>query len=297
MSARYFIENGDTISEPMSLDWDGGRVSFLFFDGAGDPATITGTPLVYITLYASGDLWKEVMLLSAGEWLFNGLTSRVKVDLSGVAGFVTYRVVVSRSDDPLPMIPDGAFTGLRAITTQPYTEANVKNGLEFYLRASWSIVGGTEIPAHGPIPAGETRKVHFLTTSKDIIIKLRDFAYAAEELTLALYKDPTGVSGGVPLVISNYNEVNPVATTVSASRDVVTVSDGTEFGGGDREVFFGANAVAQRTGTSIPFGRERILPAGGEYIVAITNTGTGSARVQYLLDWYEGGTDLPIPAQ
>lgn len=289
MSARYFIENGDTISEPMSLDWDGGRVSFLFFDGAGDPATITGTPLVYITPYPTGDLWREVMLLSAGEWLFNGIISRVKVDLSGVAGFVTYRVVVSRSDDPIPMIPDGTFVGLRAITTQPYTEANVKNGLQFDLRANW--------PLSDVIGTLTSRKISFTTGAKTVLVKLREFQFIAEEMTLRLFKDPVITVAGTPLSINNYNSRNPVASTVTAAKNVTTSSDGTEFNAADYEAFFGTQANPQRVQSTALQGRERILLPNTTYLVVITNTGTGDARAEYHLDWYEGGTDLPIGAQ
>ena len=46
-----------------------------------------------------------------------------------------------------------------------------------------------------------------------------------------------------------------------------------------------------------PDGRERVLPPNTSYIVAITNSGGGNARCRYFLDWYEGGTDLPIKPQ
>lgn len=287
MSARYFIENGDTISEPMSLDWDGGRVSFLFFDAMGDPATVTGTPLVYQTPYQTGDLWSEVLLFSTGEWLFNGLASRVKIDLSGVSGFTTYRAVISRADEPFPMIPQGAFVGLRAMTMQPYTEANVKNGLQYFLRASW--------PLTDEILPGTTRKIYFQTGSKTILVKLREFQYIAEEMKIAIFAGPTGVTGGTPLTINNYNNVNPVTTTVLATKDVSTVSDGTQFS--PDEFFFGSQSAPQRVAGAIPLGRERVLPPNSEFIVAISNTGTGNVRAEYFLDWYEGGTDLPIMVQ
>ena len=42
MSARYFIENGETISPVMSFDWDGALVAFMFYDAAGLPVAVTG---------------------------------------------------------------------------------------------------------------------------------------------------------------------------------------------------------------------------------------------------------------
>lgn len=179
-------------------------------------------------------------------------------------------------------IPSGAFLGTRGIITQPYTEANVKNGLEFYLRVAY--------PAADPIADGTTRKIFFSVGSKPVIIKLRDLSYVAEELSINLYQTPTGVTGGTAIPIRNYNRVNPVATTCSATKDVTTVTDGTLFDGA--EYFFGSANAPQRQSASIPTGRERILPANTTYLIAITN-GTGSSRAQYFLDWYEGSPDFP----
>lgn len=289
MTQRYYIEDGDTISEAMSLDWDGGRVSFLFTDSSGDPVTVTGMPLVYQTAYPFGDLWKQVLPFSDGEWLFNGLASRVRVDLSGVSGYDSYRVVVTRYDDPLPMVPEGAYTGLRAVVTQPYTEANVKNGLQFYLRAVW--------PRGGEIPAGATRKIWVSTGASPIIVKLRTVEFDAEEIRLDLFSGPTGVTGGTTITPRNYNRVSPKPGTVIARKNVTTTSDGVAFDPDDPEYFFGASNSPQRNPGSIPQGRERILPANTEFIVALTNTGSSIARIQYFLDYYQGTTDLPIQAQ
>lgn len=289
MSQRYFIENGQTVSAPMGLDWDGCLVTFLFFNGAGQPVNVVGLPTVSQSLYDTGDIWKPVYPFSVGEWRFNGPASRVKIDLAGVTGYTTYRVVIWRTDDPMPLIPDGAYVGLRALITQPYTEANVKNGLQFNLRAVW--------PLLDVIPTGTARKLWFKTNAKPVIIKLRDFQYVGEELRIELFRAPTGVSGGTDLSIHNYNAVNPVATTVQAKKNVTITNNGTPFDSGDPEHFFGSANDPQRQAASIPQGRERILPANTEFAVVITNTGTGNARAQYYLDWYEGGTDLPVPPQ
>lgn len=207
-----------------------------------------------------------------------------KFVISGLVGGTDLEVHVNDlAVWPGPGLPPGLFEGLRAITTQPYTEANVKNGLQFYLRASW--------PLLDPIAPGTTRKLWFKTGSKPVIIKLRDFQYLAEEMSITLTANPTGVSGGTALTISNYNGINPVATTAQAKKGVTTISDGSPLGA--TEYFFGNNAAPQRTAAAIPQGRERILPPDTEFIVAITNGGTGNARAEYFLDWYEGDPDLP----
>lgn len=289
MSKRYFIENGQTISPVMGLDACGALVSFLFYDAGGLPVAVNGLPTVQRSLYDSGDIFRSVNPFSTNEWRFNGPASRVKIDLAGVTGYTTYRVIIWRTDEPLDMSPDGAFSGLRAIITQPYTEANVKNGLQFNLRAVW--------PLLDVIAAGTSRKIWFKTNAKPVIIKLRDFQYVAEELKLELFSAPTGVSGGTDLAIHNYNAVNPIATTVQAKKNVTITGNGTPFDAGDPEYFFGGANDPQRQAASIPVGRERILGANTEFAVVLTNTGTGNARAQYFLDWYEGGTDLPIKVQ
>lgn len=289
MAARFFIENGQTTSAAMSLDWDGCLVTFLFFDAGGLPVNVVGLPAVSQSLYDTGNIFKSVQPFATNEWRFNGPSSRVQVSLAGVTGYTTYRVLIWRTDDPLPMIPDGAFTGLRAIITQPYTEANVKNGLQFNLRAAW--------PLLDPIATGTTRKIHFRTNAKPVIVKLREVQYLAEELILRLFRDPTGVTGGTALTIHNYNAVSPVATTVTATKNVTTTTDGTQFDSGDPEYFFGGANDPQRQTASIPAGRERILPANTSFLVTIQNSGGGNARVQYFLDFYEGGTDIPIQPQ
>lgn len=286
MSQRYFIENGQTISPVMNFDWDGAVVSFLFFDAGGLPVVPVGTPLVSRSMYDTGNIFDAVGPFTKSEWRFNGPAARVKVDLAGVSGFATYRVIIWRTDDPLPLDPDGAYAGLRAITVQPYTEANVKNGTQFYMRAAW--------PTADPIAAGTTRKILFQTGAKKVVIKLRDLFYISEEATINLYQAPVVTAGtGTVIPVRNYNRVNPVATTVTARVNVTTTSDGTLFDG--PEYVFGSSNAPQRSPNSIPSGRERILPANTAFLVTITAAaGIGTSRLQYFLDWYEGDTDLPL---
>jgi len=194
--------------------------------------------------------------------------------------------VTDLAEWPGPGMPAGLFEGTRAITVQPYTEANVKNGVQFNLRAVW--------PIGDVIPSLASRKIWVKTNAKTVLVKLRELQYLAEELKIELFRAPTGVTGGTDLSIHNYNGVSPVATTVQAKKNVTIANNGVQFDNGDPEYFFGSSNAPQRQTSSIPQGRERVLPANTEFAVVITNTGTGDARVQYFLDWYEGGTDLPV---
>lgn len=217
----------------------------------------------------------------------DGSVAALRITFSGLSGGSGARVW-----DDVSALPNGLFGGEAALITQPYTEANVKNGVQYYLRAAW--------PASDPIAVGQenARKIWFKTGILPVIVKLRDLTYIAEELSLQLYKGPAGVTGGDDLVIRNYNGITPVAAVgVAAKKNVTTTSNGVEFDGGDPEYFFGSSSAANRAQSSIPAGRERILPLNSEFLVVITNSSAGggaAARAQYFLDFYVGQPDLPL---
>ena len=177
-------------------------------------------------------------------------------------------------------------TGRRAWTVAFYPEQNVKNGLQYYTRIVY--------PLADPIPAGQSKYIVFKTSSKKVLVKVRIVHYAAEEIKLELFDNPTfDDQTGTLLTPDNYNGVNPVVSTVEVYKDSTVSVDGTPLDNSDSEYYFGSNSTGQRSGESIPEGRERVLPEDTTYLVKLTNTGTGNARVQYFLDWYEGEPDLP----
>lgn len=193
---------------------------------------------------------------------------------------------VLRDNDSVENFADlfgDSFIGLRALVTQAYTEANIKNGLEYYVRISY--------PLNNEIAGGQSRKIHFQTGAKQVLVKLRRFEYVGEELQIQIFSSPTGVTGGTAVVINNWNAVSPVATTVTCKRDVTTVTNGAPLESSP-EYFFGAVNAPARNLVSSPEERERVIPANSEFLVVITNNNGASARCQYLLDWYEGDTDF-----
>lgn len=286
MAMIYEIPRGSLESGPMSLDYDSGLATIQYYNAGGVEITPTGVATISVSPTLTGENFKAVYPEANGQWAFEGPCARLRVSLAGTNAVTAY-VRVWRGDDARSGIPAGAFSGLRAMTVQPYTEANVKYGLQYNLRATW--------PLADLIASGTSRKIWFKTNAKPVLIKLRQFQYLAEELRIELFGSPTGVSGGTDLLIHNYNAVNPVATTVQAKKNVTITNNGTPFDHNDAEYFFGgANDPQRQNVDSIPLGRERVLPANTEFAVVITNTGTGNARVQYFLDFFEGGTDLPL---
>lgn len=266
----------------------------------GDPDGIHNLILAFDILPAAGTVvvkyrepWSTTFTtlqhangISVANWpialRIDGAVAVVRVTFSGLSGGVGAKLWFSTGQFPI-----GLYNGLAAITVQPYTETNVKNGLQFYARAVW--------PLLDPILAGTTRKIYARTGSKQILVKLRGLDYVAEELEIKVFFGPTGASGGTALTIHNYNAVSPVATTVQEIRkNVTTVTDGTEIDGIDDEHFFGATAAGNRIQSNTPLGIDRVLPTNSEILIALTNTGTGSARAQYFLTWYEGFPDMPL---
>jgi hypothetical protein len=286
MAMIYEIPRGSLESGPMSLDYDSGLATIQYYNAVGVEITPTGVATISVSPTLAGENFKTVYPSALGQWSFDGPCGRLRVSLAGTNA-VTARVVIWRGDDSRSGIPDGAFSGLRAMTVQPYTEANVKNGVQYNIRAVW--------PLLDLIAAGTSKKIWFKTTTKPVLAKLRQFQYLAEEMKIELFTGPTGVTGGTTLLVHNYNGVNPVATTVQAKKNVTTTTNGTQFDHDDPEYFFGGSVDPQRQNVdSIPLGRERVLPANSEFLVVITNTGAGNARAQYFLDFFEGGADLPL---
>lgn len=185
------------------------------------------------------------------------------------------------------IFPDGVFTGKRALNVQFYPEANVKNGLQYYTRIAY--------PLSDEIASGTSKDIVVRTTSKKMLAKVRIVHYSAQEIEIDLFGGVTfNDQTGEQIIPSNYNGVNPVASTVEVFKEPTVSDPGTRIDDCDPEYYFGSNSQGQRSGESIPEGRERVLAANTSYLVRLTNTGTGDARVQYFLDWYEGEPDLPL---
>lgn len=282
MAMIYEIPRGSLETGPMSLDYDSGLATIQYFNAGGVEITPTGVATISVSPTLTGENFKAVSPSSLGQWYFEGPCGRLRVSLAGTNA-VTAFVRVWRGDEAGSGIPDGAFSGLRAMTTQSYIEANVKYGLQFYLQHSLP-----QLPA-----TTGAYKLLFTTGAKQVLIKGREMYGIGELISIQLYKQPTAPTpGGTLLTVQNFNDVSPVATTVTIRGGVTTTSDGTPWG--DPQRLFGQNAAGQRSGSGLAQGGDRILKANSTYLVFFRNTGSGTADIDYFLTWYEGGTDLPL---
>ena len=173
------------------------------------------------------------------------------------------------------------FNGLRAITAQSYTEANVKRGVQYY----W-------VHEFMGVPVGATRNFVFTTGAKPVVIKSRVLAFSRS--TKVEYKsyETTPFTGGTPVVIGNENRIGPVATTVGI---VHTATLGTLPASYRAYNVYGSGA---NTGNSSSVGLdaqglETVLKPNTSYGVTLLNFSGDTSDIQISLSWYEGILDLP----
>lgn len=183
-------------------------------------------------------------------------------------------------------IPLGSFSGTRALTIQTYTEANVKNGFEFFARLGY--------PLDDDIGAGESKYLLWSTTSKPVIFKERAITYVGEELQYEIFANPTVTDNGTLKQIGDFNGYNGQASTVVMYKDATVSDDGTPIYD-EPEYYYGSN-TASRTQITYSQSVETITPPNTNYLLKITNNGSQSARLQWNGHWYEGDPDLPRPA-
>lgn len=178
--------------------------------------------------------------------------------------------------------PPKAFEGYRALNVQNYVESNVKLGIQFYVQVA--------LPS---IAAAQTYKMLLRTGSIPVLIKERDFSARGEAVQIQIFKAPAVAATGTAVPAQNFNDVNPVASQSQFFKGVTTSADGTAWG--DPQRLFGASATGQRASANLAPGGDRILATNKDYLIVVTNTGSGSVDADYFLTWAEVTPDLPLP--
>lgn len=207
----------------------------------------------------------------------DGVFDSVRITFAGLVGGVNPVAWVAQDDSP-----EGLFRGNAAICTDSYVGFNVKNGLQFYIQLNLP-----QLPA-----TTGTYNLLFTTGAKKVLIKAREMYGNGERFQIQLFKQPNSVSGGTPVPVQNFNDINPVATTVSVLGGVAAGNNGLTWG--DPQRIFSQSASGQRAGSGLAPGGDRVLKANSNYLVEFKNTGGGTADIDYFLSWYEGDTDVPL---
>lgn len=182
-----------------------------------------------------------------------------------------------------PFSLEAVGAGVRAFNTQSYVESNVKLGSQFYIQATQPLLA-----------AGASQKIAFTTGNLPVLIKGRDLYASANNLSYAVFRQPSGISGGTPVAIQNYNDINPIATTCSILAGVTATSNGTPWG--DPQFIYGSNNAGARTGSGLAPSGDRVLKPNTTYLVVITNQDTAALTFapSWFLTWFEGTPDLPL---
>lgn len=198
-------------------------------------------------------------------------------------------------------MPSGAFEGYRAITTQSYTEANVKNGVQF--SASSYFTGLT---------SGENLDVIIVTGAKPILIKAQYVATEnSDDIITDFYRAPTYTGGAnISAGIYNQTDISPQATTVQLigvaptnpaaynfTPDDTTKPNVTNVGTKIQPtlVVLGNSGIGGSTQSrSVIVGLETVLQPNSTYLYRRHATGATAALFGFST-WYEGEPDLPLP--
>lgn len=167
------------------------------------------------------------------------------------------------------------YTGLKAFTTQPFIEANVKNGTQWELSFENSTVA-----------AGASLDSVLLTGNQYVLVKSRIISFTGSRIEGDVYKNPVYTGGStVPIYNLNTSIVTPVMSSFKTGVSVSSV--GTEIAA--RTHAYGTDTnVNQTVGAYAVQGVERVLAPNTAYLLRITNQSSISIRVSGYITFYEG---------
>lgn len=172
-------------------------------------------------------------------------------------------------------VDERVYTGLKALTTQPFIESNVKNGTQWEVSfENTSVAAGTSIDAV------------MITGNQYVLIKSRQISFTGSEIEASVYKNTT-FTGGTALYIYNLN-TSFTASPLAVVRSGVTVTSvGTEIAA--KTHAYGANTnVNQAAGSFNVIGLERVLQPNTNYLLRITNQSNITIKVAGYITFYEG---------
>lgn len=249
----------------------GGTLKIEGLNWSGNYDVIEGASAVALTVLSSG----PIVVSDFGHF------QALRFTLAGVTGGTgsLYGAAISQATG----LPDYAATGGRAINTQSYTESNTKLGTQFYFQFY-----------NASLAAGGTYNIVFTVGSKIVLVKNRTLYTNCVNMAVQLFKAPTGVSGGTPIAVQNYNDINPVAATANVLGGAAVTGNGTSWGSPAHIWNASANGQGQQSGSGLaPLG-DRVLLPGKAYLIQIVNNDlVNAAPFDYFLTWFEGTPDLP----
>lgn len=276
MAQVYQFTSPATESPQMSLDYDGAAVWVEFYDGAGDPVVPSGAPSVFRKLGQGVERLTQQLTRDANEWQFNGPCDRIRIDVSGVTGYGSYRVFVWRTLRPIPVMDPRLMTG----TTNPRVRVDLAQtgffeGREFRTFREFNITAGATLVLKIVVPV-------------DAI--LLEQGIELDSGSVRITNATAGTEGGVfaeALPIIGKNNMSDRPTPLYAP--VITFHAGGTHTGGfvfDIHRTVASNATAQQATVGRTVGDERGI-AAGTYYVRYANIGSGAATGTLWFIWEE----------
>ena len=176
--------------------------------------------------------------------------------------------------------PNGIFSGTRAITTQSYTEANSKLGVEHE--------GSTLLSG---IAGGAENDTFFVTGALPVSLKGRVIGYTGDGVTAEIFTGAT-YTGGVSVSYQNASDINPATGLSQIIVGATTTDSGTLAFAPDHLIGNTSNQGKGSTGSII--GREKLLKPNTVYLFRLKSLDSAAQDIASLLTWYEGELDLPL---
>lgn len=224
----------------------------------------------------------QLKLVETSTATFYARAVSYRFTISDVSGGSGLKVVLKNMKEwPGDLNPSGLYVGLRAVTQQNYTEANVKNGVQY--EAS-SLVSA--------LAAGSSSNVVFTTGNFPIVVKARQVTFNGTSLRANVYRSPV-FTGGTPTPYFNLNDINPVTGGVTILVGATITNPGVEFGAPTYMLGSTGGVGQSVVSTFTVTGQERVLRPNTTYVLQLTNTSAEAQDIVSYLSWYEGGTDLP----
>lgn len=211
-------------------------------------------------------------------------------------------LLIETLDHLIRSLPPEISEGLRAMTMQTYTEANVKNGVQY--SASSYFTG---------ITANETIDNIIITGDNPIAIKAQYIAMRdGGDILADWYRGPT-YTGGTDLsaLVTNQSDINPVASLATLIGPTPTNPAGGDYSPNDATkpnvtalgtriqptlVILGTSGAGNNNSFSrnVTLGLEQNLAPNTVYLYRRTFRAATAACFGFST-WYEGGLDLPRP--
>lgn len=173
-------------------------------------------------------------------------------------------------------LPPEIFDSVKAITVQPFTEANSKLGTQY------------ETSFYNPsVSAGANADIVIIVGDDPILIKEVSVEFDCTVISSQVFRAPT-YTGGTALDVFNFNDEMAVPGTASLLAGATVTDPGTAVGSkiyslgsegqGNRRIA----SVSQRTGV------ERVLWPGATYLFRITNEDNADSQIAGVATWYQG---------